>query len=191
MTCFPVPFARELPPQTLDSSGSARRYRGLRRGDLPISLFLAPIGSRGRAGPSGEDAAKLLEGRCPSCGSLLLHADREPQSPYEWELWLKGLRKAIRRTAVTTPGRPPDENARCLTPAARNAGTRPAQPARRNCRLSLQGLLEPCARKPGKHGSEQPMARLSSARISRLRACGIVSPAWSPSILGGGMGFVW
>jgi len=53
---------------------------------------------------------------CPGCGSLLLHADREPQSPHEWEQWLKGLRKAISRTAIATPGGgPPDENARCLT----------------------------------------------------------------------------
>ena len=31
-------------------------------------------------------------------------------------------------------------------------------PARNNCRLSLQGLLEPRARNPGKHGSEGALA---------------------------------
>lgn len=44
-------------------------------------------------------------GRCPLCG-LLLHADREPQSPDEWEQWIKVIRSAIRRQAVTAGQRP-------------------------------------------------------------------------------------
>jgi RNA-directed DNA polymerase len=76
---------------------------------------------RGRP-PLGPFFQRLLQsqnGRCPGCGSLLLHADQQPQSPEEWERWLKGLRKAIRRKAVTAPGGgPPDENARCLMHAS-------------------------------------------------------------------------
>ena len=49
---------------------------------------------------------------------MLLHADQEPQHPDEWEQWLTELRKAIRRTAVTTPSGAPDENARCLMHAS-------------------------------------------------------------------------
>jgi RNA-directed DNA polymerase len=71
-----------------------------RKGKPPLS----PIGLR------------LLErqhGRCPLCGDLLLHADREPQSPREWEQWLKVTRTAIRRNAITAdPGLArPDEPA--------------------------------------------------------------------------------
>jgi RNA-directed DNA polymerase len=70
-------------------------------------------------------------GRCPLCGSLLLHADQQPQSPAKWEQWLTALRKAIRRTAITAPEAPTDATARCLmhTDCARRhhvAGRRPA-----------------------------------------------------------------
>jgi RNA-directed DNA polymerase len=41
-------------------------------------------------------------GRCPLCQGLLLHADHEPQSPAEWEQWLRATRKAIRKHAVLT-----------------------------------------------------------------------------------------
>jgi RNA-directed DNA polymerase len=44
-------------------------------------------------------------GRCPRCGGLLLHADREPQSPAEWEQWLKTVRKATRHQAITAERR--------------------------------------------------------------------------------------
>ena len=48
-------------------------------------------------------------GRCPFCGDLLLHADREPQSPQDWEQWHRTTRKAITRHIVAR-GRddPPD-----------------------------------------------------------------------------------
>jgi RNA-directed DNA polymerase len=67
--------------------------------------------------PLGPLLRRLLrsqQGRCPLCGDLLLHADRQPQSPDEWEQWLTALRKAIRRTAITAPDGPTDENTRCL-----------------------------------------------------------------------------
>ena len=40
-------------------------------------------------------------GRCPGCGDLLLHADQEPQSPREWEQWITGTRRALRKEALT------------------------------------------------------------------------------------------
>jgi RNA-directed DNA polymerase len=52
---------------------------------------------------------KAQHGRCPACDGLLLLADREPQSPAEWEQWLTVTRKAVRRQAVTAargPGAP-------------------------------------------------------------------------------------
>jgi RNA-directed DNA polymerase len=35
------------------------------------------------------------QGRCAICRGLLLHADREPQSPREWEQWRTATRKAM------------------------------------------------------------------------------------------------
>jgi len=50
-------------------------------------------------------------GRCPICEDLLLHADHEPQSPHDWEQWIKVTRAAIRKHAITAarvPGEPDD-----------------------------------------------------------------------------------
>ncbi|MFC0529424.1 group II intron reverse transcriptase/maturase [Phytohabitans kaempferiae] len=44
---------------------------------------------------------KAQRGRCPRCGTLLLHADREPQSPHEWELWLRAVRWLVRKDNIT------------------------------------------------------------------------------------------
>lgn len=41
-------------------------------------------------------------GRCPLCRGLLLHADRQPQSPQEWEQWLTATRTAIRKQAIVS-----------------------------------------------------------------------------------------
>jgi RNA-directed DNA polymerase len=58
---------------------------------------------RGRP-PLDRISLRLLlnqRGRCTLCGSLLLHADHEPQAPAEWEQWLKTVRKATRKQAIT------------------------------------------------------------------------------------------
>jgi RNA-directed DNA polymerase len=44
---------------------------------------------------------RAQDGRCPVCQGLLLHADREPQNPQEWELWFTTIRKALRKHALT------------------------------------------------------------------------------------------
>lgn len=43
---------------------------------------------------------KAQDGRCPACGALLLHADREPQSPREWEQWLRVVRMAMAKQHI-------------------------------------------------------------------------------------------
>ena len=63
--------------------------------------------------PLGTDTLRLLRaqhGRCPLCRGLLLHADREPQSPREWEQWFSATRKAIGKHAIVVSGAgTPDE----------------------------------------------------------------------------------
>ncbi len=55
---------------------------------------------------------KTQNGRCPLCGDFLLHASHEPQSPHEWERWLKTTRVAVRKHAISAdpghgaPGKP-------------------------------------------------------------------------------------
>ena len=66
--------------------------------------------------PLGKATLRLLQrqhGQCPLCRELLLHADREPQSPQEWETWLKTTRTAIRKNQIARQGRHgiPDDNA--------------------------------------------------------------------------------
>ena len=58
---------------------------------------------RRRRPPLDPARLRLLQaqhGRCPLCGGLLLHADREPQHPREWEQWIKATRTAIRKQAI-------------------------------------------------------------------------------------------
>jgi RNA-directed DNA polymerase len=64
--------------------------------------------------PLDRSTLRLLrkqKGRCPICGDLLLHADREPHSPREWEQWHRTIRKAITRQHIIANGRhgTPDE----------------------------------------------------------------------------------
>ena len=54
----------------------------------------------------GRIQLERQRGQCPYCGQLLLHADQEPQSPAEWEQWIKVVRSAIRRQAITADQRP-------------------------------------------------------------------------------------
>jgi RNA-directed DNA polymerase len=70
---------------------------------------------------------KAQRGRCPLCGTMLLHADREPQSPREWEQWLRGTRTAISKLNIATGTSPDDQ--RLIHTACRNRTTRPAESA--------------------------------------------------------------
>jgi RNA-directed DNA polymerase len=44
------------------------------------------------------------KGRCPVCAGYLLHADREPGSPREWQQWLTATRKATTRHNLVAHG---------------------------------------------------------------------------------------
>ena len=64
--------------------------------------------------PLDRSTLRLLQtqgGNCPLCGDNLLHTDREPDSPREWEQWLTGTRKAITRHNLIARGQPgtPDD----------------------------------------------------------------------------------
>ena len=56
--------------------------------------------------PSRLRLLKRQRGSCPLCGQLLLHADREPQHPDEWEQWITAVRAATRLQAITVDARP-------------------------------------------------------------------------------------
>ena len=43
---------------------------------------------------------KAQHGRCVICADLLLHADREPRTPEEWQRWHRTTRKAITRQLI-------------------------------------------------------------------------------------------
>lgn len=61
---------------------------------------------RRRAAPPPMDnlSLRLLwgqRGACPLCGQLLLIADHPPQSPREWEQWVRTTGKALAKRAIT------------------------------------------------------------------------------------------
>ena len=76
-----------------------------------------PTGPEGVAGTvhHGGVTGLLLRaqhGRCPIYRGLLLDSDHEPQSPQEWEQWLKATRLATRKRAPVAWGAgTPDERA--------------------------------------------------------------------------------
>jgi RNA-directed DNA polymerase len=64
--------------------------------------------------PFGRSTLRLLKaqgGRCALCGDTLLHSDREPNCPREWEEWFTAVRAAITRhnLAVSVDPDTPDE----------------------------------------------------------------------------------
>ncbi|MFI7133262.1 reverse transcriptase domain-containing protein [Nonomuraea sp. NPDC050153] len=76
---------------------------------------------------------RAQDGRCSLCGALLLHADRGPQTPDEWEQWFKVLRHATRKHAVEADLGTPDGRVAprlvhtgCRRRRMRGAGGRPA-----------------------------------------------------------------
>jgi RNA-directed DNA polymerase len=60
---------------------------------------------RGRSQPPLDRSTlrllKVQHGRCALCADLLLHADREPHTPEEWQQWHRTTRKAITRQLIT------------------------------------------------------------------------------------------
>ena len=77
-------------------------------GDPALASYWAARRRRGTP-PLDPPRLRLLQrqhGRCPLCGQLLLHADREPQHPDEWEQWITAVRAATRHQAITAEARP-------------------------------------------------------------------------------------
>jgi RNA-directed DNA polymerase len=75
--------------------------------DPALTSYWAARRRRGRP-PLDPPRLRLLQqqrGRCPLCGQLLLHADQEPHHPDDWEQWIKAVRTATRRQAITVNAR--------------------------------------------------------------------------------------
>ena len=139
------------------------RHQLVKGGASPYDAALTQYWSKRRGRhppPLGRSTLRLLHaqhGRCPLCGELLLHTDRQPASPTEWEQWLAATRKAISKHAITTAGgdKPDDHQPRLIhahcqrrhTNAHGNSPTRFTPPAR------PRGLPEPCAATSRMHGS--------------------------------------
>jgi len=88
---------------------------------------------RQRSAPPLDGASlrllKTQHGRCPLCGGLLLLADREPQSPSEWEQWLTVTRRAVRKHAITAErasGKPGDVAVRLVHAHCRRRSDTPS-----------------------------------------------------------------
>jgi RNA-directed DNA polymerase len=104
------------------------------RDDPALTEYWAARRRRGIPRPMDTASLRLLQaqhGCCPSCGQLLLDADRPPQSPREWEQWLTVTRKAMAHNAIVRVDGTPDEaklrllHAHCHRRYARNR-SRPA-----------------------------------------------------------------
>jgi RNA-directed DNA polymerase len=114
--------------------------------DPALAAYWAERRRKGPPLPVDKTTLRLLQaqqGRCPLCRCLLLHADQSPQSPREWEQWLRTTRKAItRQQIVGRAGGPPGDlqfrltHAHCL---GRHHATDTARPALLPAR-QLQGL---------------------------------------------------
>lgn len=105
--------------------------------DPALADFWAKRRRRGKP-PLSTANLRLLQaqdGRCPLCRELLLHTDHQPQSPHDWEQWLKVTRTAIRRHAIIadadngTPDKPAAPrliHAYCQRRLTAGTGPRPA-----------------------------------------------------------------
>jgi RNA-directed DNA polymerase len=97
--------------------------------------------------PVSADRLRLLrkqQGRCTLCGNVLLHADREPQSPPEWEQWASAIGKAIVRHAIAAPGSPADNTEKHLIHEhCRKRRDRDRHPSTAGQPASPRDLLEP------------------------------------------------
>ncbi len=72
--------------------------------DDPAQIdYWAERRAKGKPPPLDQHTLKLLraqDGRCPSCGDHLLHADHEPQTPQDWEQWFMATRRALRKQYI-------------------------------------------------------------------------------------------
>jgi len=83
------------------------RHRMVKGGSSPddpaLAQYWADRRRRGVPPPLDQLSLRLLKmqaGRCPCCGDLLLHAEHPPQTPTEWEQWVRVTGKALRKQAL-------------------------------------------------------------------------------------------
>ena len=83
------------------------RHRMVKGGASPddpsLAQYWADRRRRGVPPPLDQLSLRLLKtqaGRCPCCGDLLLHADHPPQTPAEWEQWVRVAGKALRKQSL-------------------------------------------------------------------------------------------
>lgn len=84
------------------------RHRMVKGGSSPddpaLAQYWADRRRRGVPPPLDQLRLRLLKmqaGRCPFCGDLLLDADHPPQTPSEWEQWVRVTGKASRKQSLT------------------------------------------------------------------------------------------
>ena len=85
--------------------------------DPALTDYWAARRNKGPPLPLGKSTLRLLQaqhGHCPACGGPLLPAESAPQSPREWEHWVRTNRKAI-STTIAPVGGPSDGSRRRLT----------------------------------------------------------------------------
>ena len=119
---------------------------------------------RKRKPPMDNGTLRLLQqqrGRCPLCENYLLHADREPDTPREWEQWLTATRKAIIKYNLVAHGwKGPSNEFRLVHINCYRRATGASKES-----ASLQALnrpwrlLEPYAATSGTYGSEGASAQ--------------------------------
>jgi RNA-directed DNA polymerase len=71
--------------------------------DPALTEYWANRRRKKKAPPVDEHTARLLrgqDGRCPTCGELLLHAEHEPRSPREWEQWFRTVRRVLAKQHI-------------------------------------------------------------------------------------------
>jgi RNA-directed DNA polymerase len=74
--------------------------------DPALTEYWAKRRRRGALPPMSKAVVSQLktqDGRCSQCGDFLLHAEREPQSPQEWEQWARVTRRAITKQHILAP----------------------------------------------------------------------------------------
>ena len=84
------------------------RHRMVKGGSSPddpaLAQYWADRRRRGVPPPLDRHRLRLLQmqaGRCPRCGNLLLEAEHPPQTPSEWEQWVRVTGKALRKQSLT------------------------------------------------------------------------------------------
>ena len=73
--------------------------------DPDLATYWARRRSKGPPLPVDKTTQQLLrkqDGRCPLCQGFLLYADHQPQTPDEWEQWVRTTRKAITKNHLMT-----------------------------------------------------------------------------------------